>query len=563
MVKIKMLKIMLFTFIAISTTSLFAGAFVWPGGDGTTPPLWRNYYNSITLPSGVAEDGDQVAVIDTGNGNRIVGVYNVIAADLGTGSGTTLVFSNLQTGPGYTAGNTYSFQYWDASTDTTYTDCSNIGIIDFGGYNGTTFPGIDSEQSAFNLTFAALPTYAVTYDANSPTSGAAPADQTKTQGIDLTLQTNSGTLAKTGFTFAGWNTAADGSGTDYATGATYSVDAVLALFAKWTALPTYAVTYDANTATGGTSPSAQSKIQGIDLTLAANTGTLVKTGYTFAGWNTAADGSGTDYATGATYSVDAVLALFAKWTALPTYAVTYDANTATGGTSPSAQSKIQGIDLTLAANTGTLVKTGYTFAGWNTAADGSGTNYATGATYSVDAVLALFAKWTALPTYAVTYDANSPTSGAAPADQTKTQGIDLTLQTNSGTLAKTGFTFAGWNTAADGSGTDYAEGATYSVDAVLALFAKWTALPTYAVTYDANTATGGTSPSAQSKIQGIDLTLAANTGTLVKTGYTFAGWNTAADGSGTDYATGATYSVDAVLALIRKMDSTSNLCSNL
>ena len=246
----------------------------------------------------------------------------------------------------------------------------------------------------------------------------------------------------------------------------------LRLFAKWTALPTYAVTYDANTATGGTSPSAQSKIQGIDLTLAANTGTLVKTGYTFAGWNTAADGSGTDYATGATYSVDAVLALFAKWTALPTYAITYDANTATGGTSPSAQSKIQGIDLTLAANTGTLVKTGYTFAGWNTAADGSGTDYATGATYSVDAVLALFAKWTTLPTYAVTYDANNPTSGAAPADQTKTQGIDLTLSANTGSLAKTGFTFEGWNTAADGSGTDYATGATYSVDAVLALIRK-------------------------------------------------------------------------------------------
>jgi uncharacterized repeat protein (TIGR02543 family) len=77
-------------------------------------------------------------------------------------------------------------------------------------------------------------TYAVTYDANGGT-GTAPGTQTKTQGINLILASNSGSLTKTGFTFAGWNTAADGSGTSYATGATYSTDAALVLFAKWTA----------------------------------------------------------------------------------------------------------------------------------------------------------------------------------------------------------------------------------------------------------------------------------------------------------------------------------------
>ena len=78
-----------------------------------------------------------------------------------------------------------------------------------------------------------------------------------------------------------------------------------------------------------------------------------------------------------------------------TYAVSYNVNGATSGTGPGAQAKTQGIDLTLAANSGNLAKTNYTFAGWNTAADGSGTSYATGATYSTDAALVLFAKWTA------------------------------------------------------------------------------------------------------------------------------------------------------------------------
>ena len=82
-------------------------------------------------------------------------------------------------------------------------------------------------------------------------------------------------------------------------------------------------------------------------------------------------------------------------------------------------------------------------------------------------------------TYAVVYDGNNNTAGSVPEAQTKIQGVALTLATNSGNLARTGDTFAGWNTAADGSGTDYAEGATYTTDADLTLHAKWT--PVYQV----------------------------------------------------------------------------------
>ncbi|TVQ95314.1 MAG: hypothetical protein EA399_18340, partial [Desulfovibrionales bacterium] len=81
--------------------------------------------------------------------------------------------------------------------------------------------------------------------------------------------------------------------------------------------------------------------------------------------------------------------------------------------------------------------------------------------------------FTTLATYPVTYNANNATSGTAPSNQTKTQGIDLNLASNTGNLARDGFTFAGWNTAADGTGTDYGEGATYTVDAALTLYAKW------------------------------------------------------------------------------------------
>ena len=79
----------------------------------------------------------------------------------------------------------------------------------------------------------------------------------------------------------------------------------------------YRVIYDANGATGGTVPTdATVYTDNASATIKANTGSLVKTGYTFAGWNTAKNGSGTDVAaTGsATKTITAGLRLYAKWT---------------------------------------------------------------------------------------------------------------------------------------------------------------------------------------------------------------------------------------------------------
>jgi uncharacterized protein (TIGR02145 family) len=77
---------------------------------------------------------------------------------------------------------------------------------------------------------------------------------------------------------------------------------------------TYTVTYDGNGNTGGTVPSPQTKTKGTALTLAANSGDLFKVGYMFSGWNTAANGSGTEYLAGSSYTEDANDTLFAQWT---------------------------------------------------------------------------------------------------------------------------------------------------------------------------------------------------------------------------------------------------------
>jgi uncharacterized repeat protein (TIGR02543 family) len=394
-----------------------------------------------------------------------------------------------------------------------------------------------------------IPTYIVSYDANGADSGTIPSNQIKIQDVALTLSENTGNLAKTGETFVGWNTASDGSGTSYSEGASYTTNADVTLFAEWTALPTYNITYDANGADSGSVPSDQTKIQGIDLTLASNTGSLAKIGYTFVGWNTLANGSGSSYSEGASYTADVDVTLYANWTALPTYTIIYNENGADSGSVPSSQTKIQGIDLTLASNTGSLAKIGYTFVGWNTLANGSGSNYSEGASYTADANLTLYANWTALPTYTISYNANGADSGSVPSSQTKIQGIIISLASNTGSLSRTGYTFAGWNTASDGSGTSFSVGASYTADANLTLYANWTALPTYTISYNANGADSGSVPSSQTKIQGIDITLESNSGSLIKAGYTFVGWNTAFDGTGNSYSEGASFTVNTDVTL--------------
>lgn len=89
--------------------------------------------------------------------------------------------------------------------------------------------------------------------------------------------------------------------------------------------------------------------------------------------------------------------------------------------------------------------------------------------------------------YTVTYDANGATSGTVPTDSTSYDAnASVTVLGNTGNLVKTDYTFAGWNTAADGTGTDYAADATFTITADTTLYAKWTA-NTITVTFSTST----------------------------------------------------------------------------
>ena len=286
---------------------------------------------------------------------------------------------------------------------------------------------------------------------------------------------------------------------------------------------TYGVTYDGNGNTGGTAPASQTKTQGVSLTLRANTGTLAKTGYTFAGWNTLSNGSGTYYAESASYTTESALSLYAQWTQI-TYSVTYDGNSNSSGTAPASQTKTYGTSLTLSVNSGSLVKTGFTLSGWNSLANGTGTHYALGASYSTESVLSLYAEWNAL-TVTLTYNGNGNTGGGVPVDASQyTIGSSATVLGNTGALVRTNFIFGGWNTQANGLGTTYAPGSSIQMLANTALYTRW--LDTrFTCVYDANGATEGTVPvDANLYPEGDEVTLVGNTGNLKRTGYVWLGW---------------------------------------
>ena len=150
--------------------------------------------------------------------------------------------------------------------------------------------------------------------------------------------------------------------------------------------------------------------------------------------------------------------------ALASYTVTYNANGGSGA--PSKQTKWKDQALTLSSTKPT--RTGYTFKGWGTSSSDTSVDYAAGASYTSNASITLYAIWGA-NTYAVKYDANG--GSGAPASQTKTYGVTLTLSSTKPT--RTNYTFKGWGTSSGATTVSYAAGASYTSNAAITLYAVW------------------------------------------------------------------------------------------
>jgi len=363
---------------------------------------------------------------------------------------------------------------------------------------GTNAQGLGLDN--FSITAVGNSSYTVTYNGNTSTGGTAPTDSTSYAPNASVTVLGQNTLIKTGYTFLGWNTLANGNGTTYNPGDTFDISANTTLYAKW-AINTYTLTYTA----GANGSIAGSTPQTVNHAASGTAVTAVPDpGYHFVKWSDdSTQNPRTDSNVTANVSVTASFAL-------NTYTVAYDGNGSTGGATPidPASPYDHGSTVTVLL-IGDLVKTGYTFAGWNTAANGSGTAYQPSATFTATANTTLFAQWT-INTYTISYDGNGNTGGTAPVDPGSPYNYNTVVTILApGSLVKAGNTFFGWNTAADGSGTSYLASATFAITANTTLFAQWTSNPTVsgATTTVAFTTTYGTASIAQAfPVSGINLT---------------------------------------------------------
>ena len=290
----------------------------------------------------------------------------------------------------------------------------------------------------------------------------------------------------------------DGSWTSYSMPATFNQPAKNTSVQYDYRPVDYTITYTLNGGTNSSSnPSTYNVLYGVTF---ANPS---RTGYTFKNWTIGGSAvTGINPGANATWSsIDDLYnkcsgrttgnkTVVANWTA-NTYTVNFNAN---GGSTPTASKTV-----TYDSTYGTLptpTRDGYTFDGWYTAASG-GTKITSSTKVSITAAQTLYAHWT-LKTYTITYNANGGTG--APGNQTKNHGTNITLSTTKPTKASVEqnsyivsfddadhyiqlnsitskrslrYAFTTWNTNANGSGTSYASGATYSGNANLTLYAQW------------------------------------------------------------------------------------------
>lgn len=171
-----------------------------------------------------------------------------------------------------------------------------------------------------------------------------------------------------------------------------------------------------------------------------------------------------------------------------TLTLTHNANGGTGG--PSTTSVYGSYTtagtktLTVNASSSKPTRTGYNFTGWSPSSVTKSYTFTqsqidNGASIKINATTT--AQWS-IKKYTVTYNANGGTE--APASQTKTYGKELLLSTEQ--PSRYGYRFLRWNTAVDGSGTDYNGGDSYTSNAALTLYAVWENVSSYPTVNDGN-----------------------------------------------------------------------------
>lgn len=351
--------------------------------------------------------------------------------------------------------------------------------------------------------------YTVNVDLNSGT-GTSPAPITVTYaGEYASLPENSG--SRIGYTFIGWYTAASG-GSKVTNSTIVTIAGDQTLYAQWQA-NNYLVIFDKN----GGSGNMESQIHTYDQEKSLTLNNYDKTGYSFSGWNTNADGSSTVFANTASVKnlgSEGNITLYAQWS-INQFTISFNSNE---GSDVASITQDYGTEVSAPE---VPIRNGYSFIAWQR----GDSNYTINTMPAEN--ITLTAKWSSL-SYNINYELNGGTNNPNLSNYNIESG-NIILEGPSG---KVGYTFEGWyndvgftNKVGD---IAIAQGTTGEKT----FHAKWTP-NTYTIIFNKNLE-DGTSSTSQSFTYDEE-TKALTDNTFTRNGYTFAGWNTKSDGTGTNY----------------------------
>lgn len=331
--------------------------------------------------------------------------------------------------------------------------------------------------------------------------------------------------------------------------------------------------YDANGGTGAPDSESKSGPKGSSATFTVSSITPTRENYTFKGWNTKADGSGTAYEAGKTISVayGSTTTLYAQWEETPgpspdpggdddkqeaTLVFGPNAGTDTVDNMPSDMTdtpKAGETSVAFPIPTTIPTREGYEFKHWNTKDDDSGDTYERGATINVPVGTTgtLYAIWgdknpdiDLLETKLI-YDANAADAvnvDPAVVTQNVARGENAKFTVTSAEPTRDGYTFTGWSDTADGA-VAYTSGAIVEVEPgdSKTIYAVWVKNVKLEIIYNGNAPDAANVPAA-------DVEWVEPNGSFVFTiangptrpGYRFVEWNTADNGTGDSIKPGQT-----------------------
>ena len=432
--------------------------------------------------------------------------------------------------------------------------------------------------------------YTVRYEGNGngDAVGNVPAPQTFYSGGSVAIGGGANRPERIGYRFTGWNTDPDGAGTTYSAGAAYSADESVTLYAQWEAVDAVVLTPEFGAVNHGatvtlTPPKSDAtiyyQIGGADEEAGAPGQPVTVTLHNASHSPSSATGVAAGIPEGGSVTLTAH-AVYADGTKsevttgdyrLNQYTVGYEGN-GNGdavGNVPAPQTFYSGGSVAIGGVVNRPERIGYRFTGWNTAPDGNGTTYFAGATYSADESVTLYAQWEAVDAVTFSRDGavNSgdtvqltpPKSDATIHYQINGTGETAGAKGQPVTVTLYNASNPPQNTTGEAAGIP--EGGSVTITAY-ARYADGTqskettgtySLKRYTVLYDGGNKTGGDEPDEQTFYSGGSVTVQGKSD-LTKTGYTFAGWNTKAGGTGTPYREGDSYTDDASVTLTAQWD---------